>query len=99
MNLLRELMPATPTVSGYDVCEHFYIQTVLVKQKGLLMQVKVHSIRTVNNGLLIARVQAGSYFGDVPAAPGTKEGHALLDLELKVKQGRLEARLKVKPMD
>lgn len=63
------------------------------------MQCTVYAVRTTTSGLLIAHVQVGQYFGDVPAEEGVKPGLADLRNRIRVKQGRLESVLRVYPED
>lgn len=63
------------------------------------MQCNVLATRTTQTGLLIAHVQAGQFFGDVLAEEGVKPGKAELRNRLRVKNGRLEAILRVYPED
>lgn len=61
------------------------------------MQCQVLAVRPTPGGMLIAHIQVGPYFGDVPAEEGTKVGQADLRNRLRVRQGRLESVLRVYP--
>lgn len=59
------------------------------------MDVNVLAVRTVANGLKIAHVRAGEYFGDVPAAGDVQQGDvARLKITLVCRDGRLGASLR-----
>lgn len=60
------------------------------------MNCQVHQLRKTANGLTIAHVQVGPFFGDVPADESVKgSGPAFLKTKLVASKGRIEARLKV----
>lgn len=61
------------------------------------MQCQVLAVRQTPGGMLIAHVQVGTFFGDVPAEDGLKPGRADLRNRLRVRQGRLESVLRVYP--